>query len=64
MLKLAAILLGVLLVVSVMTVVDTNHSAYGLKATKTHAKNQHNHHWEDQVCGDKLCKNTTYIPMR
>lgn len=59
MLKLTAILLGVLLIVSVTAVVDMDQSADAMKAKKKSTRNHHAHYIGGQVCGDELCKDSS-----
>ena len=60
MLKMTAILLGVLLLaVSVTTVVDMDQSADAMKAQKKGTRHHHAHYYGGQVCGDELCKDSS-----
>jgi hypothetical protein len=62
MLKLAAILLGVLLLaVSFTTVVGVDQSAYGTKATQKGTRHHTAHGMGNQVCGDEICPGSPYI---
>jgi hypothetical protein len=63
MLKITAILLGVmLLAVSLTTVIDVSEPAYAKKATQQKfVRNHHAHYIGNKVCGDELCSGQAYV---
>lgn len=64
MLKLMAVMLGVLLLtVSITTVVDMDKSAYGLTKAKGIKQVRHHtvNHVGNKVCGDQLCEGPSYF---
>lgn len=62
MLKLTAIMLGILLLtVSVTIAMDVDHSAYGMKATKKGVRHHTAHFIGNKVCGADLCEGSAYV---
>jgi hypothetical protein len=60
--KLAAILLGImLLTVTVTTVIDLGQSADAVKAMKKSPRHSHVNNRGNQVCGDELCPGQPWI---
>jgi hypothetical protein len=64
--KLAATLLIAILLTAVFTIIlNTDQSAFAVKAIKKSPKHHHAHHVGNQVCGDKICPGVPHIrPLR
>lgn len=60
MLKLTAVLLGIMLLAVTVTYLDMNQSADAMKATPKGNK-RYSGNTGNLVCGDKLCSGPSYI---